>query len=402
MAGALDLGAARWFCVLRDEHGRLHAALLVSTPEGLRRAAPEDGAAHALLRLLVGGGRCGAFICHPVAAEIPPAGEQPVTTEQSNWSVVVGERVMLKLLLGVEPGPQPGDELPQHLHAVGFAATPTPVGSIRWDGSEAPTIVASATRYLPGASEGWEWFRDLLLGYLDGQVSAPEAIAPAATIGRLTADLHVALATPSDVLPDPVTTSTVRDARGWHSRAIATLAAALDATDGRRLAARSGRMRAVLEDMLQVTGTPLTRIHGDLHVGQVLRWRDGYAVADLEGHPLADADDRVGRHPPVRDVAAMARSLDHLGRVASRHRHGRHEEAVAAWIDAARTAYLTAHRDRLTEHKHTELFEPGLLRPFEVETASAEFVYAARYLPRWTYVPDQALRAMFPGATDGP
>ncbi|HYJ61518.1 MAG TPA: aminoglycoside phosphotransferase, partial [Actinomycetota bacterium] len=60
---------------------------------------------------------------------------------------------------------------------------------------------------------------------------------------------------------------------------------------------------------------------------------------------------------------------------------------VRAWIDDARAAFLDAYR----RASDPALFDERLLRPFEVVQELHEYVYAARYLPRWRYVPDAAL-----------
>jgi maltokinase len=96
----------------------------------------------------------------------------------------------------------------------------------------------------------------------------------------------------------------------------------------------------------------------------------------------------------VRDVAAFVRSIDHVGRVASRRKPGR-EDAVETWIDRSRAAFLGAYRTEL-EAGAERLFDERLLRPLEVAQECHEYVYAARFLPRWRYVPDLAMRAMFP------
>ena len=132
------------------------------------------------------------------------------------------------------------------------------------------------------------------------------------------------------------------------------------------------------------------RIHGDLHVGQVLRGGDGsLSVNDFDGNPLAS--DRMAPDAPARDVASMTCAIDHVGRVVAR-RHPEYAAPASDWAMRSREAFLDAYRAGLGDRR--ELFDDRLLVPFEVAQEAHEFVYAARYLPRWLYVPDGAMPAV--------
>src|SRR5262249_30135740 len=133
--------------------------------------------------------------------------------------------------------------------------------------------------------------------------------------------------------------------------------------------------------------------HGDLHVGQLLPWRDGFAVIDFEGNPLQRVHGRGGLGAPARDVASAVRSLDHVGRIVQRRRPDRSADLVV-WIAQARAAFLGAYVARLEGLGASELFDDRLLRPFEVAQECHEYVYAARYLPTWRSVPDLAMPAL--------
>ncbi|GIU98266.1 MAG: hypothetical protein KatS3mg013_2069 [Actinomycetota bacterium] len=139
------------------------------------------------------------------------------------------------------------------------------------------------------------------------------------------------------------------------------------------------------------------RIHGDLHVGQILRWRE---TAWRSGISTATPSRRSpSERPPgplARDVASMAMALDHVGRIVGRRRPT-DDAAIEGWIRAARSGFLTAYRAALGEH--ARLLDERLLRPFEVAQECHEHVYAARYLPSWAAVPDRALAAILGGPT---
>ena len=379
--------------------GYVVAPLVVRADEPIRRAEPGDGMFEELMRRLAVGGTEGRFSFEPIGAVPEAGGERAIDVDQSNESVVVGERAVLKLYPRIDPGPQPGLDLPVHLAAVGFASIPTPFGSVTWRADDGGTVlVATAAAFLPEATDGWHWYLELLLAWLRGDAGDGEAFAPAPTLGRLAGDLHAALATPSRMLPSPVRMAERRVIDGWHRRAERWLDEAVALTEGQAgegLRARQGRVRSVFEVFDQVEAAPTMRIHGDLHVGQFLRWSDGMAVADFDGNPLAPADERVALDTPVRDVAALQRSIDHLGRIAQRRDAGP-LEAIERWIARSREDLLRAYLGALDAWRQRSLYDPRLLFPLEVAQECHEFAYAARYLPSWVSVPDLAMRSMFP------
>ena len=133
-------------------------------------------------------------------------------------------------------------------------------------------------------------------------------------------------------------------------------------------------------------------MHGDLHVGQILRWDGGYAVNDFDGNPVLPPEERLTAQPTARDVAGMLQSLDHVGRVALEHAPDADADAVEVWIFEAHQRFLRAYRESLGASG--DLFDERLLEPFAVEQECREYVYAARHLPRWLYVPDAAMPAL--------
>lgn len=319
------------------------------------------------------------------------ATERTVGVDQTDESVIVGDAVVVKLLRRTRRGAQPGRDLPSHLAAVGFDETPTPIGSFTRDDA----LLASAAAYLPGAVDGWHWYVAIVERAALGERPWEDAEAQTAEMGALVARFQRALATPSAVLPRALGDANAETIERWRRAAVATLDDALELTDGdvhARLRAQEERARAVLDGFAAVQTTPVTRIHGDLHVGQILRVPDGSMfVSDLDGDPVAPVQERIAPGSPARDVASMACALDHAGRVVVR-RHPETRDAIEAWIPRARRAFLAAHREALAADP--SLFDERLLHPFAVAQEAHEFVYAARFQPGWTGVPDAALPAV--------
>jgi maltokinase len=366
----------------------------------VRRARAGDGVFAALVGFIGEAGAAGAFTGRPAAAVPTGAIERAIQADQSNDSVVVDEAVVVKVFGLPGPSPHPAVEIPAHLAEVGFEETPRLAGSLEWSGDdEGELLLATVTELLPDAREGWDWNVELLEEIADRGRPPAAWARGAAALGALVARLHMALATASSVFPTPRSLATTDDVASWIQRSSATLDEALALTDGRegeRLRAHEPAIRRSLAAATAVTATPVTVIHGDLHVGQLLPWRDGFAVVDFEGNPLQRADERGAMRPPARDVASVVRSLDHVGRIVQRRRPDRAAD-IAAWIAEARTSFLESYTSELRDLGATDLFDDRLLHPFEVAQGCHEYVYAARYLPTWRYVPDLAMPSLLRG-----
>jgi maltokinase len=359
-----------------------------------RRALTGDGAFAAIARAVDGGEAAGRFTAHRFGSIPVDDEERVIATDQSNDSVAVGERAIVKIHPFVLDGDQPGLRFPLHLFQVGFTETPTLLGALTWtrpDGGDA--LVATVTELLPEAREGWGWHIELVERIADGGRPPAAWARPAAALGALVARLHAALATASSVFPTPRSLAAQADASRWLRSAEATLARAIALTDGpegERLRALEPAIARSFAPIGSAAGTPIAPIHGDLHVGQLLPWRDGFAVIDFEGNPLQRGDERGEPRPPARDVASVVRSFDHVGRIVQRRRPDRAGD-IGSWVADARTSFLDGYRTQLGELGAADLFDERLLHPFEVAQECHEYVYAARYLPHWRSVPDLAM-----------
>jgi trehalose synthase-fused probable maltokinase len=151
-----------------------------------------------------------------------------------------------------------------------------------------------------------------------------------------------------------------------------------------------------------VSGVPiLTRVHGDYHLGQILETPDGYRIIDFEGEPTRPLEERRRRNSPLRDVASILRSIDHVGRSARRRAEERRGDVVEspgldieAWLTRARERFLESYRRGLRERGAPIEVDVDLLRAFEFEKECYEFIYAATYLPEWLWAPLEGMRAL--------
>ena len=298
-------------------------------------------------------GADGAF----VADGAPPGGAQAaLAVDQSHSSWRVGDayvKCFRRLVRGVHPevelGAVLGDAVPEHV--------PRLRGSLRWQ----DVTVAVVQDFVDEAEEGWEW-------------AAARAVAGdsgfAEAVGGVARRIHDALGEAF-----PTRESTHADRVEWLRAAEAQL------EEARPLVGESAeRIREELAVLAQGPPVTLTRVHGDLHIGQFLHAPDRIVVIDLEGQPTRSSREL---DTPLRDLASLARSLDHCGRYAVRE-HGGDPDRVEAWIRDARANLLRGYGP------HDE----ALLRALEFDRAAYEFTYASRYLPDWLYAPRGGLRAL--------
>ncbi len=419
-----------------DASAGMHLVPLHRALDAWRRARPGDGVAAALVgalaeapiapaawgRFRLRAWRRAALGAASAAADLP---ERALGVDQTNDSVIVGEAAVVKWYRHPGPDTRRAPVLLAQLAAAGFTEVPAPIGTLSWSVPGGEEIgLALVDGYLPAARDGWDWCVEAALEATSGHADpGPVAFRFGGDLGALVARLHAALAAPTSVIPDPVSQADAGAIGDWRAAAGRMLTAAIDlqAEDEQRaeLARYAPAMTTILDQLDTVRGTAIQPIHGDLHVGQVLRWTGGFAVIDFDGNPTlagdgqaggvghaegadhaggADHDEQfaaaVNRQPAARDVAQMVRSLDHVGRVVDRRTRGERAERVEQWIGAARRGFLDAYTRTLAEADRASLFDERLLAPFEVEQECRELVYAARFLPRWRYAPMAALARM--------
>ncbi len=361
-----------------------------------------------------------ALVCRPALAfgNLVPDGARQIATgterdlgaDQSNTSVLLAERLVLKAYRRLQPGLNPDLEMTAFLsEEAGFPAVPRLAGFAEVvSARDGTSTVAMAQEYVADGADAFEWLADMLAAWLvaPGEVSVEFATDIAADLGTLTAGLHAALSEPHG-LPDMAPREATRDEiRSWASDARAHLETALEVTTGsarstlRELAPRIAEALTVLD---AISTTPeVIRAHGDLHLGQLLVAPDGFRVIDFEGEPLSPPEARRAHRSPLRDVASMLRSLDHVARSARRRAettNGGPLEHVGldldGWIRRARERFIEAYETGLREQRVWIDRDPALLRAFEVDKELYEFTYATTYLPTWLYAPIEGMRALF-------
>jgi trehalose synthase-fused probable maltokinase len=360
--------------------------------------ADGDGAWRALAALIVeggeAGGRRGRFVATPTPASqsmpsVDGLSERRLTVEQSNTSVVLGQALILKLYRLLAQGINPDVEVSVFLTRTGFADTPTVFGALDYrDETGEPWAAAMLQAFVPSLGDGWA----TMLAALGADPEA--AIAVAAEVGELTNRLHRALASRPDDPSFPARQATGDEAGEWLASAERQLELAIAALNGaarRRLATLAPTIVARLSAGLVDDGhaTPLSRIHGDYHLGQLLtKTEGGFAVIDFEGEPARPIEERRRPTSPLRDVAGMLRSFDYAARTAA---HGGQGDGFdpERWLERARRAFLDAYAGPADRPDCQEL-----LAAFELEKACYEIHYEANNRPEWLWLPLAAVERL--------
>ncbi|MEV4162403.1 maltokinase N-terminal cap-like domain-containing protein [Nonomuraea dietziae] len=307
--------------------------------------------------------------------------------EQSNTSLVFGDAYICKLFRRLIPGVNPELEVVTALAARGAAHIAQPYGWIETDVDGISTTLAFTQEYLTTSNDGWDLalasVRDLY-GSLP-EVSAAEAggdfAAEAHRLGIATAEIHreLAAAFPTDVVsPSEVK----RMVEGFRRR----LARALEEVPA--LAEHADLVERAFHQVEELTGkVRVQRVHGDYHLGQVMRTPVDWIVLDFEGEPGQPIEERRALASPLRDVAGMLRSFDYAaGHLLADHPEGAALRPRAAeWAIRNRAAFLDGYADVCGD-------DAALLRALEYDKAVYEVVYEARNRPTWLPIPLAAFR----------
>lgn len=366
----------------------------------------------------------------PWLDKLPASGSSRLLrAEQSNTSMVFSDdgqspRLLLKCFRRVMPGLNPDYEITRALtEQTSFRSVPLLAGSILWQSSSSsePWILGIFQAFVANQGDGWEYTLHQLQEVLtetdrQRRQTLLEAIRQ---LARRTAEMHLALAgvkQDAAIAPEPITGD---DLGAWEQQVAAQMQAAAQELTGRAgelPAAWRQRAAAVADGLASATAAALpgnlthgvhkVRIHGDYHLGQVLRTDAGdFVLFDFEGEPARPLAWRRKKWCVLKDVAGMLRSFGYAAHVAAAAAPG-HDEEARQWEQSARREFWKEW-EALIRGGDTVLLPESeedtrtVLRVFELEKAIYELGYELHHRPDWVGVPLAALeRLLKPGTED--
>ena len=305
---------------------------------------------------------------------------RPLVVEQSNSSVIFDERLILKVFRRIHPGANPDVEVNQRLHEVGFAHVVPEVATLRRDDGD----LAVVRQYFVGALDGWHLahtsLRDMLASRMPPEECGGDFAPDAARLGEVTAQLHLAMAEAFGTEPG--------DVKEW----VAGFHAQLERVDP---LLGDGAVDAVFDNAALV-GDPgaSIRVHGDLHLAQVVQTDSGWYVLDFEGEPARPLDERMRPTSPLKDVAGMLRSFHYAARTAvAEWGHDVDAELsrlADAWERRSVDAFVAAYQavdgiDALLPPDDDD--RKALLAALELDKAVYEVGYERDHRPDWMAIP---------------
>ena len=346
-----------------------------------------------------------------------------IDAEQTNTSIVYGDAYILKVVRRLDDGASPDLEMGEMLTAAGYTHAPAVAGAAELvrEGRE-PATLAILHRFVENRGDAWSYMLDVIERHLSG-TGTDDAGGRVGLLAERVAAMHLALASRVDAplfAPEPLARderAALADAvRASLRRAFATLASRLAPTPPTlpadavavvtALVPREGELEERLRRFASGepgAGAQKIRVHGDLHLGQVLFTGDDFMIIDFEGEPARPLAERKAKRSPLADVAGMLRSLHYASISAARALQPASpalDRAAAAWHDAARTAFLEAYLARVRAGSGAKAArflpdDPAALRAmldfYLLEKCVYEVHYELDNRPDWVAIPAAGL-----------
>ncbi len=396
-------------------------------------------------------GRVSAFCTREFAEEDVGAGKfagfRRLCAEQSNTSLVINDALILKVFRKLEEGINPDMEISLALteHTT-FANLPKVAGYIVYDPPEgARSTVALLQKFIPNEGDGWAHGQRSLREYfsrvekLEGGAKAPlggakglfarmdeatpevmehlagDYLESVGKLARRTGEFHLALASMKkmrDFAPEKISSEYLENlSDSFAGQARRTLDLVHGGMDGftekvrdraHQLLERSASLMGVFQSLPEFSVEAVrTRIHGDFHLGQVLKTADDFFFLDFEGEPMKSLQERREKHSPLKDIAGMLRSFDYAAHTALFSVTGTSEEDflrlkpwARSWEQWVSKTFLKGYLESMgatpgipKDSRHLEM----LLDAFILDKAFYELEYEINNRPAWVPIPLQGI-----------
>jgi maltose alpha-D-glucosyltransferase/alpha-amylase len=353
------------------------------------------------------------------------------SAEQSNTSILYDQRLILKLFRRIQPGENPDAEIGRFLtETARFPRIAPFLGEIRGNNT---TTLAMLQGLVENEGDGWQWTLDELSRFYESvaalgsppnpaMADSPNAVREhaalsleaAGLLGRRTAEMHLALATPTDnpyfVAECFITDDLVDEADRIDAQLTTTLAALkrgirhlTETTADNAALVLSRRLDLHARAHAIASATPNSagqriRIHGDYHLGQLLRSHGDFVILDFEGEPARSLAERRTKQSPLKDVAGMLRSFSYAayaglnGFAQRRPDDARNLEPWARlWQSAVSDEFLRAYHSTVESSDPSLVPTQGqtqlLLKAYLLEKSLYELLYEMNNRPTWVHIP---------------
>lgn len=366
---------------------------------GFAEARTHDAHGNRLLRWIPGAAP------RPMLSSRPEA--RVLRGEQSNTSIRFGDEAILKVFRRMQAGVNPDPEILRFLSGhTDYRHAPADFGTIELQqlASGEPIVIGAMQGFVANSGDAWAWLLEALQSLDDER--GPQLLSQIALLGQRTGDLHLALATDTR---DPTFSLARIDTRyreRLHQRIAAELRRTFEAVHAGKLRSHEqissleASLSAILRHHDVLEGLVLSRVHGDYHLGQVLKTDDDFVIIDFEGEPSRPFHERREKASPLKDVAGMIRSLDYaVASVLSGDIDPEVSERLVRFGGDAQEAYTDAYLKSVSvcEHAlvpvHPDRFAAAL-SIFLIEKALYEVRYELDNRPAWIEIPLGALETL--------
>ncbi|HEX2868502.1 MAG TPA: maltose alpha-D-glucosyltransferase [Ignavibacteriales bacterium] len=384
--------------------------------------------------------------------ELPPH-SRVLKAEQSNSSVLYGEKFFLKFYRHVEEGINPDAEMIRFLsEEKNFENVPPYAGSLEYQSSSSePHVLALLQKFTPNQGDAWTVTLEAVGRYFERVISQkaerqnfnlnfenifdvrfqdmPEVLKnligesffeKARILGKRTGEMHAALshAQEPEFQPEPFSMfyqkSLYQTLQTNTRRGLDFLKANVKSfspekkKDAEKILSMEDKILDFCRSILnKKISAKKIRIHGDYHLGQVLSTGDDFMIIDFEGEPVRSPGERRLKYPAMRDVAGMVRSFHYaVYSVFFQRTKVRPEEVsqLQSWIEpwyyyitgAFLSSYLEAIRGyEIVPEKKDEL--NILLNLFLIDKSIYEIGYELNNRPDWVIIPMQGILLIMKG-----
>ena len=384
----------------------------------------------------------GKHVPHPRGQKILSNGitSKVLDIDQSNTSIVYGDKYFLKLIRRIEDGKNPEIEIGSVLAKHGFESSSRLLGYAEHKTSESePAAFLVIQDYVQNAGDAWSlfsgnfgrfvesalsnnefWSKPVGTSPLTDETPLPQSLvdllgAPfieqVKLLARRTGEFHLALMAETedpDFVPEPFgylyQVSIAQSMTSYANRVFSQMSAVTGVNEevakgiSDLLSMQSkiiGRFNALKSANIDAVRA---RIHGDYHLGQVLYTGTDFVIIDYEGEPLRSIGDRRTKRSPLRDVAGMLRSFQYVAYayilksvvLQQVREKDKLKNLAEVWSNAISRVYLSSYAETVKGSKIIPSSLDNLslmLEAYLFEKAIYEIGYEFNNRPDWAIIP---------------